>query len=252
MEKTVLSLLTHPDDTEFMCAGTLALLKQKGWEINIATMTPGDCGSTKLGREQISTIRRGEAKAASDVLDGVCHCLECDDIFLMYDRPALLKVIELLRKVKPSVVFAPSPQDYMMDHETTSLLVQTGCFACGMPNIATEGFDAFEIIPYLYYVDALEGKDKLGNKIEPAMVVDITCVLDIKEKMLCCHESQRSWLMSHHGMDEYIESMKRFARQRGRLINADYAEGFRQHLGHGCPQDNILKAELGDFVHELK
>jgi hypothetical protein len=68
--------------------------------------------------------------------------------------------------------------------------------------------------------------------------------------MLCCHDSQRNWLMSHHGMDEYVESMKRFARQRGKKANCDYAEGFRQHLGHGYPQDNRLKKELSKRVIE--
>jgi LmbE family N-acetylglucosaminyl deacetylase len=43
--KTALSIIAHPDDVEFVCAGALALLKQKGWDIHIATMTPGDCGS---------------------------------------------------------------------------------------------------------------------------------------------------------------------------------------------------------------
>ena len=47
--KVVLSLLAHPDDAEFMCVGTLALLKQKGWQVHLATMTAGDCGSADLG-----------------------------------------------------------------------------------------------------------------------------------------------------------------------------------------------------------
>ena len=67
-EKRVLSLHAHPDDTEFSCAGTLALLHEKGWEVCIATMTPGDCGSTELGREQISKIRRSEAAKSADIL----------------------------------------------------------------------------------------------------------------------------------------------------------------------------------------
>ncbi len=46
--KVVLALMAHPDDAEFMCAGTLALLKRRGWEILIGTMTPGDCGSDLL------------------------------------------------------------------------------------------------------------------------------------------------------------------------------------------------------------
>jgi LmbE family N-acetylglucosaminyl deacetylase len=221
--ENVLSLCAHPDDTEFMSAGTLALLHIKGWRVSIATMTPGDCGSAKYRREDISRIRCAEATEAA--------------------------AIELLRKVRPTVVFAPSPSDYMADHEVTSALIQTACFVCGMPNIQTPGEEPFEKIPYLYYVDPVEGMDKLGNLIEPSVLVDITEMMETKEKMLCCHASQREWLMAHHGMDEYVESMKRFARKRGERIGCRYAEGFRQHLGHPFPKDSILKTELGKLVH---
>ena len=250
-DKRVLGLFAHPDDAEFMCAGTLALLHQRGWQVHIATMTGGDCGSNEFNREQISKIRCGEATKSVNLLNGNYHCLECEDVFIVYDKPTLLKAIRLLREVRPRLVFAPGPSDYMIDHEMTSLLVQTACFSCGMPNIETSGIGPCESVPYLYYSDAVEGKDKLGNSLEPSLIVDVSSVIETKENMLCCHESQRNWLMAHHGMDEYVEAMKRFANQRGRQIEADYGEGFRQHLGHGYPQDNILKLELGDLAHEV-
>jgi len=249
--KIALSLGAHPDDAEFFCAGTLALLRKKGWQIHIATMTPGDCGTVQYSREEISRIRRAEAAKAASLLDGSYHCLECDDIFILYDRPSLLKAIELLRKVRPTIVFTTSPSDYMVDHEMASKLAQTACFACGVVNVETPGAEPFEPIPYLYYMDPPEHKDTLGKEIEASTIVDITSVIDTKEKMLCCHESQRHWLMTHHGMDEYVSIMKNSGQKRGRQINSDYAEGFRQHLGHAYPQDNILKAELGDLVHVL-
>lgn len=59
----VLAIHAHPDDIEFQCAGTLALLKQRGCHITTATMTPGDCGSAELDPDEISTVRRAEAKA---------------------------------------------------------------------------------------------------------------------------------------------------------------------------------------------
>ena len=135
VKKVVLSLHAHPDDTEFMCAGTLALLKQNGWEIHIASMTPGDCGSAEFNRREIGRIRRAESADAANILDGTYHCLECNDVFIMYDRPTLLKAIKLMRKIRPALVFAPSPSDYMIDHETTSRVAQTACFAAGIPNI---------------------------------------------------------------------------------------------------------------------
>ncbi len=71
--KTVLSLGAHPDDAEFLCSGTLALLHQKGWEIHIATMAPGDCGTVQYSQEEISKIRRAEAAKSAGMLDGSYH-----------------------------------------------------------------------------------------------------------------------------------------------------------------------------------
>ena len=108
---------------------------------------------------------------------------------------------------------------------------------------------SFEPIPYLYYCDPMEGKDILGRPVTPAFYVDITGEIKIKEQMLACHASQRNWLMEHHKMDEYIDAMKLFAAERGRETGTEFAEGFRQHLGHGFPQDNILKKIFGKIVH---
>jgi len=249
-EKAVLSIQAHPDDAEFTCAGTLALLKQKGWQVHIATMTPGDCGSATLNRAEISAIRKQEAANAAKLLDGQYHCLECEDVFIMYDKPTLLKVIGVIRKVRPTIVITHSPQDYFIDHENTSHLVRTGCFACGIPNVDTPGIPAYGFTPYLYYADAMEGKDIFGAPIPPSIYVDIASTMNIKEQMLCCHKSQRDWLMAHHGMDEYTASMKRHAEHRGQDSRVKYAEAFRQHLGHGYPQDNLLKQELNKLVTE--
>ncbi|MHB8899554.1 MAG: PIG-L family deacetylase, partial [Thermoguttaceae bacterium] len=43
--KTALAFLAHPDDAEFLCAGTLMRLASLGWEVHIATVANGDCGS---------------------------------------------------------------------------------------------------------------------------------------------------------------------------------------------------------------
>jgi LmbE family N-acetylglucosaminyl deacetylase len=250
-DRTVLSLGAHPDDAEFMCTGTLALLRKRGWQVHIATMAPGDCGTVQYNREEISRIRKGEATKAAVMLDGKYHCLESGDIFILYDRPQLLKAIEIVRKVRPRIVFTLSPSDYMVDHEMASRLAQTACFCCGVVNVETPGAEPFEPIPHLYYMDAVEGKDKLGAEVKPSMIVDIGSVMDVKEKMLCCHESQRDWLLKHHGMDEYVNMMKAFSQKRGRQISRPFGEGFRQHLGHAYPQDNILQKELGDLVHTM-
>ena len=138
-----------------------------------------------------------------------------------------------------------SPSCYLIDHENTSKLTQTACFSAGIKNIYTEGQAPLQHIPALYYMDAMEGKDKFGKEIIPSMIVDISSVIEVKEQMLSSHESQRSWLLAHHGMDEYLLSMKEFSASRGSSIGVNYGEGFRQHLGHAYPQHNLLREELG-------
>ena len=246
MEKTVLGILAHPDDAEILCAGTLSLLKNAGWSVHIATVAMGDKGTATHSRDEIIKIRNAEAKKSAAIIGGTYHCLEIDDIYLFYNRESINKATSLIRKVRPSIVFTSSPSDYMLDHEISSLIAQTACFSAGIKNmdIAEE---AFEPIPHLYYCDPIEGKDKLGEMIQPSTYIDISSEMEIKEKMLACHESQQSWLLSHQD-SEYILAMKQFSEKRGKEINTAYAEGFRQHLGHGYPHDNILKEILGDLV----
>ena len=250
--KTVLAIGAHPDDVEIFGAGTLALLKAKGWKITLATMASGDLGSDKLTRQEIKDIRRQESTAAANLLEAAYHCMENDDVFILYDRPNLLKAIRLIRKVKPTIVFTMSPQDYMIDHEITSQIVRTACFSAGMSLLETGDITAFHQIPHLYYCDPIDCKDIFGNKVEATTLVDITSVMTMKEEMLKCHESQRHWLQVQHGIDEFISAMKKFSEIRGKEIGVKYAEGFRQHLGHAYPQDNILKKELGNSVHLLQ
>lgn len=247
--KTALCLLSHPDDAEFQCAGTLALLASKGWEIVIATMTPGQAGSNELGPEEISVIRRAEAADAVQLLNGSYHCLENEDVFTLYDKPTLLKAIELIRKVKPTIVFTASPSDYMIDHEVVSKIAMTACLAAGISNIKTGDTAPYDTIPYLYYCDAMQGKDIFGKEIKSDIYIDISSTMDIKEEMLCCHKSQRDWLLKISRVDEFVMLMKNFAMKNGREINCTYAEGFRQHLGFSYPSENILKTELDGLVH---
>jgi len=245
--KTALGLFAHPDDAELMCAGTLALLKDAGWNIHISTMTPGDKGTADLTRDEISSVRKQEAAESCSIIDAGYHCLDFEDLYIIYDRESVNRATRLIRKVKPAIVFTASPSDYMQDHEITASIVQAACFASGVRNLESDT-PHFEPVPYLYYSDAMEGKDKFGNKTDPSILVDISSVINTKERMLSCHASQRNWLLIHHKIDEYILAMKRFAKERGKLAGTEFAEGFRQHLGHGFPQDNILKDILGDKI----
>ena len=163
----VLSLLAHPDDAEILCAGTLLRLISAGWEAHIATFTPGDCGSMELSPEAISRVRRGEALAAARHAGARYHCLEERDLLLFYAPEPLRKTVALLRSVRPDIVLAHSPADYMPDHEVASLLVRAACFDAAVPNLFPDsGAPAITHIPHLYYCDPIEGKDPLGLPVD--------------------------------------------------------------------------------------
>jgi LmbE family N-acetylglucosaminyl deacetylase len=248
MSDVVLAALAHPDDAEFLCAGTLVrLARGHGWQVHIATMTPGDCGSAEHTAEEIARIRRAEAAAAAARLGGAYHCVEERDLVVCYNEPALVRVTELLRRVRPRVVFTHSPDDYHLDHEMTSTLVRAAAFAAPIPLFREipGGAEPLDRIPHLYYCDPLEGKDALGRPVPPGFRIDISPVIDEKAALLACHASQRTWLLKHHGVDHYINSMRDWSATRGREVGVAYAEGFRQHLGHSYPQDNLIGQLLG-------
>jgi LmbE family N-acetylglucosaminyl deacetylase len=71
----VLALFAHPDDAEFLCAGTLILLADRGAAVHIATLTAGDCGSAILSASKISRLRTKEAQRAAGVLGAQYTCL---------------------------------------------------------------------------------------------------------------------------------------------------------------------------------
>jgi LmbE family N-acetylglucosaminyl deacetylase len=246
---TVLSLLAHPDDAEFLCAGTLIRLRHEhGFEVHIASMTPGDCGAVAQGALEISRLRREEGASAAALIDGTFHCLEERDLLVFYQDATLEKVTRLLRDIRPNIVLTHSPTDYMLDHEMTSVITRASCFAAPIPNFleARDLGPTLPGIPHLYYCDPIEGKDALGNPVVPGFCVAISEeVMNKKTAMLACHASQRAWLHKHHGMDQYTLSMRGFGSQRGREADCDFAEGFRQHLGHSYPQDNVLAKLLG-------
>ena len=239
----MLAVMPHPDDIEFLCAGTLLRLKQAGCEIHVATMTAGDKGSVELSREQIADVRRTEAERAAQRLGAASYtCVEFADLEIVFDNAARRRVAALFRKVDPQVVFTTPPADYMFDQEITSQLVRDACFNAAVANYATDDSQRPTTgIPTLYYSDPIGGDDIFGRPTPVHCIVDISEQIEQKAAALACHESQRAWLQRQHGLDDYVEAMRRWGRVRGAQIGTAYGEGFCQHRGHPHPTADLLQ-----------
>jgi LmbE family N-acetylglucosaminyl deacetylase len=128
----------------------------------------------------------------------------------------------------------------MMDHVETSRLARAASFLFGAPNISAFPLLPGSKIPHLYYCDPIEGIDSLGRPAQPTTIIDVTAQHEKKLQMLACHASQREWLRAHHGMDEYLEAVRRHDAERGKLVDKPYAEAFVQHRGHAYPREDLL------------
>ena len=239
----VLAIHAHPDDIEIQCAGTLLRLAKLGCRISVATMTPGDCGSAEVSQDEIAAIRRAEASSAAEILRAEYTCLEFRDLSICFDNDSRRRVTEYLRRTAPDLILTAPPVDYMHDHEMTSMLVRDACFNASVPNYRTRQWDPsapLTKIPWLYYVDAVEGTDHFGNRHPVDFIIDVSAEFETKLEALACHASQREWLQRQHGIDEYIDATRRWSAQRGSEIDADYGEGYRQYKGHPHPTSNLL------------
>ena len=254
-EPVVLAVGARPGTAECLCAGTLALLKQRGWRVALASMTPGDGRMNALSPKTTANLRHAEARASAAVLDGEYRCLESADFTIVYGDELCRRTTALLRAVRPAVVLTHGPQDDTPDHEETGRTVRQACLAAPV-----EGYDTPSIggsteptgrIPHLYYLDPLELIDILGRPVEPTLIVDISAAMDTKTKMLAQHAGQTVWTRGQPGVDQQFEAVRAWSRQRGEQIGCAFGEGFRQHLGHGYPRDSLLKQVLGPLSHEV-
>lgn len=246
--KVVLSINAHPDDAEAWNAGTLKLLKDKGYKIVIATMTGGDLGGCNMNMEETARVRFEEAKKAAAVLDAEYYTLGGVDGFLFDSKEFRLKVISLIRKVKAGVIFTHLPNDYHTDHRTTANIVEAAAMVASLDTIPVPE-EPVAITPLLYHSSPLTLSDPLGSQIAPPhFYVNVTSVIGTKKKMLECHVSQIDLMRHMHKIDDFFGFVLQGNKDYGKMVGAEYAEVYWQHLGGGFQKDPQVQNDLKEFL----
>lgn len=244
------AIAAHPDDIEFMMSGTLALLKNAGWEIHYMNLANGALGSMTLGREDAASLRRSESIASCEICGAHYHESISEDLSIFYDSKTLAHLVETIREVSPEIILTHGPYDYMEDHVVTGRLVSSAAFCRGMPNFRNVSLPAVEGECAVYHAMPHSISDALNRPVKPDFFVDIESVAQIKRDMLSCHASQKDWLDITQGQGAYLEAMRfreeYFGKMSGRF---HLAEGWIRHnpLGYCAENFDPLREELKGF-----
>jgi N-acetylglucosamine malate deacetylase 1 len=245
--KTVLVIQAHPDDTEIFCSGTLALLKNLGFKIVIATMTPGGMGSVSLDEEGTAKIRRKEAARAAEVLDAEYYCLEQRDGYVFDNTEARIKVTALIQKVQAGVVFTHLPYDYHSDHRATSTIVEAGTMLATLPNVPTNE-KLVTLTPLLYYTSPFGFTNNMGEKIpDPSFFIDVTTTFEKKKEMLSFHDSQKKVMERMFNITDFFGDMRDSDKKLGKMAGVPYAEAYWQNTGGGFNNFPFIQEILKDY-----
>ena len=245
----VLAIAAHPDDIEFLMAGTLLMLRRAGCRTHVLNVGTGSCGSRVHKAAKLRAMRRREAQAAAKVLGAKWYPSLVDDLEILYTLPLLRRVAAIVRKAKPGIVLTHSPVDYMEDHVNAGRLAVTAAFARGMPNFRTippRKIADTEVVVYHAMPAGL--RDPLRRRVIPGAFVNTTPVHEEKLEALSQHLSQQDWLDHSQKMNSYLRTMDTMSREVGRMSRRfRHAEGWRRHLhlGFGPEHADPLRELLG-------
>jgi LmbE family N-acetylglucosaminyl deacetylase len=219
----ILALGAHPDDVEFLCAGTLLKYRSLGHKIYIALTTSGNIGSTiHPSREAIAGQREQEQLQAACYYDAEVRFLRFDDEGL-HDTPETRRgVINAIRWANPDVILTNPPFDQSTDHAMTGRLVSEVVLSLPATLIPADE-PPIDKKPSIFYWD-IPG----GIGFNPEIWVDISEFMEEKLKAVAEHKSQFQWTADYmpEGSWDFIDYCRTMARFRGIQGGYKYAEGF--------------------------
>jgi len=222
-EERVLAVVAHPDDADYLCAGTLARAKSDGAGIGILVLCQGDKGQPATPIAKLADVRRKEMAAAARLPGAELFFGKVPDGHLA-DTPAQRRiVVEAYRRFRPTLVLAHSPNDYHADHRAASALAEAASWFAASAGHKTRSAP-LATQPALWWMDGIA-----GGGPEPALFIDVTDFLPLKRQMLACHKSQL--LRGSAGDFSPLEEMMvRQCQTRGDQCGAGAAEAFRPYV----------------------
>jgi bacillithiol biosynthesis deacetylase BshB1 len=228
----VLAIAAHRDDVEQTCGGTLLRMASHGLRTGILDLTRGESGT----RGSADDRAREAAEAAQLLGAGWRQALDMPDGAIENTLDNRLKIVRVLRLVRPRVVILPYWQARHPDHAIVATLGYQACFLAGLAKIdagadktaendqssrESKPHRPFKIVYASLYAD-----------VRPSFVVDITPFIEQRHAALMAYRSQYANQAQGGGLfvpeEEIRERTFAEARHYGLLAGVKYGEPFVQ------------------------
>ncbi|RHW41268.1 bacillithiol biosynthesis deacetylase BshB1 [Neobacillus notoginsengisoli] len=213
----ILAFGAHADDVEIGMGGTIAKFAARGKKIVICDLTLAELSSNG----DVATRQR-EAFSAAQLLGAERVALDLPDRGLFLQQENIKKIVNIIRKYRPKVIFAPYKEDRHPDHGNCARLVKEALFSAGIRK-----YDSGTSVPphkaeklHYYMINGFH---------TPDFLIDISHYMDQKKEALNAYKSQfakNSLSIDTPLVNGYIESLEARESLFGRLAGTDYAEGF--------------------------
>jgi bacillithiol biosynthesis deacetylase BshB1 len=215
----VLAIAAHRDDVEQTCGGTLLRMAARGLRTAILDLTQGEAGTRGSAEE-----RAHEADEAAHLLGvGWRQALDLPDGAITNTLENRVKIVRVLRDLRPRVVILPYGQARHPDHAIVAPLGYEACFLSGLAKIETgaKPHRPFKIVYASLYAD-----------VRPSFIVDITPFIEQRHAALMAYRSQYANQAAGGGLfvpeEEIRERTFAEARHYGLLAGVRYGEPFVQ------------------------
>jgi bacillithiol biosynthesis deacetylase BshB1 len=215
----VLAVAAHRDDVEQTCGGSLLRMASRGLRTAILDLTQGEAGT----RGNAEDRAREAAEAARLLGVGWRQALDLPDGAVENTQENRIKIVRIVRLLRPRVVILPYWQARHPDHAAVATLGYQACFLAGLAKVETglPPHRPFKIVYASLYADA-----------RPSFIVDITPFIEQRHAALMAYRSQYANQAAGGGLfvpeEEIRERTFAEARHYGLLAGVRYGEPFVQ------------------------
>lgn len=212
-KEVILVIGAHPDDVEIGMGGTIASLARQGHHVVLLDLTNGE--PTPMGSPE---RRKAESEAAARILGAAQRItLPLPNRYLADTVENRIAVAEVIREVRPELMFIPYWVDAHPDHIAAERLSEAARFYAKLTKTEMRGDPHYPSRIFHFFCTHYR------LHAVPAFVLDITDQIERKMEAIACYTSQFN---EERGNKDLLDSIRTVAQYWGTRIRRPFGEPF--------------------------